>query len=103
MATVALLATVRTQIADYLTALIDVYSVLLIAYVITSVLFSLDVRVPYSRWSNAVLSFLRDVSEPYLRVFRRVIPALGPLDLSPFVGLIVLQLVGQLVINAIHG
>ena len=35
--------------------------------------------------SNAVLDFLRDVSEPYLRIFRRFIPQVGPLDLSPMV------------------
>ena len=37
-------------------------------------IFSLGVRVPYSRWSDAVLDFLRDVSEPYLRIFRPLHP-----------------------------
>jgi YggT family protein len=30
------------------------------------------------------------VCEPYLRLFRRILPSMGPLDLSPLVGTIVL-------------
>ena len=57
-------------------------------------------RVPYSRWSDAVLGFLRDVCEPYLRIFRRFIPMIGPLDFSPIVALLVLQIVGNIVVSA---
>ena len=60
-------------------------------------------RVPYSRWSDAVLGFLRDVCEPYLRIFRRFIPMIGPLDISPIVALIVLSLVGSIVEGLIRG
>ena len=60
-------------------------------------------RVPYSRWSDAVLGFLRDVCEPYLRIFRRFIPMIGPLDISPIVALIVLSLVGSVVEGLIRG
>ena len=41
--------------------------------------------------------FLYDVCEPYLRIFRRVIPPLGPLDLSPIVGVIALYVLERLV------
>ena len=51
----------------------------------------------------ALLGFLRDVCEPYLRIFRRFIPMIGPLDISPIVALVVLQIVGNLVVNAVHG
>jgi YggT family protein len=97
------LATARSQIADYVTALIDVYSILIFAYVLSSLVFSLGIRVPYSRWSDALLSFLRDVSEPYLRIFRRFLPMIGPLDISPIVGLIVLQVVGGIIVRLIRG
>ena len=60
-------------------------------------------RVPYSRWSDAVLGFLRDVCEPYLAVFRRFIPALGPLDLSPIIAIFVLYFVGNLIARIIEG
>ena len=93
----------RTDIAQYLAALVTVYSLIIFAYVLLSLVFSFGVRVPYSRWSDAVLGFLRDVCEPYLRIFRRFIPMIGPLDISPIVALVVLQIVGNLVVNAVHG
>ena len=88
----------RVTVADFLAALVTVYSLLIFAYVLLSLVFSFGVRVPYSRWSDAVLGFLRDVCEPYLRIFRRFIPQLGPLDLSPIVAILVLFIVG-----AVHG
>jgi uncharacterized protein YggT (Ycf19 family) len=60
-------------------------------------------RLPYARWSDAVLSFLRDVCEPYLRLFRRFIPPLGMLDLSPIVAIFVLYIVRTVVVNLISG
>ena len=50
--------------------------------------------MPYSRPLNAVLDFLRDVTEPYLRIFRRCGLRFGPLDLSPIVAILVLQIGG---------
>ena len=93
----------RVTVADFLAALVTVYSLLIFAYVLVSLIFSFGVRVPYSRWSDAVLGFLRDVCEPYLRIFRRFIPMIGPLDISPIVGLLVLQIVGNIVVSAVRG
>jgi uncharacterized protein YggT (Ycf19 family) len=45
---------------------------------------------------NRIQRFLYDVSEPYLRLFRRLLPSFGPLDLSPMIGIIVLIVFGQL-------
>jgi YggT family protein len=97
------LATVRDDIGGYLQAVIRVYTLLIIAYILTSLFFAFGGRVPYSRPVNAVLGFLRDVCEPYLSIFRRFIPPLGPLDLSPVIGIFLLQFVGVLVRNLIHG
>ena len=93
----------RTDVAQFLSALVTVYSLLIFGYVLLSLVFSFGVRVPYSRASDAVLGFLRHVCEPYLRIFRRFIPMIGPLDISPIVALVVLQIVGNLVVNAVHG
>jgi YggT family protein len=93
----------RVTVADFLAALVTVYSLLIFAYVLLSLIFSFGVRVPYSRWSDAVLGFLRDVCEPYLRIFRRFIPMIGPLDISPIVALLVLQIVGNIVVGAVRG
>jgi YggT family protein len=103
MTGVLVLATTRDTIANYVSALFLVYSLLIVFYVLTSLVFSLGVRVPYARWSDAVLSFLRDVSEPFLRIFRRFIPMIGPLDLSPIVALIVLRVVSVIVVGLIQG
>jgi YggT family protein len=91
----------REQIADFLSALITVYVIIIIAWIVVSFVFALGARVPYSRPINAVLDFLRDVSEPYLRLFRRLPLRIGPLDLSPIVAIIVLRIVGGIVVNAI--
>jgi YggT family protein len=61
----------------------------------------MGVRVPYSRPVNAVLDFLRDVSNPWLNLFRRLPLRIGPLDLSPVVAIIALQLLGGLVVSLI--
>lgn len=95
--------TARTQVADYVNALFDVYIIVIFAYIVTTWIFAMGVRVPYSRYTDAVLGFLRDVVEPYLRIFRRVIPPLGGLDLSPILALFVLYFLRSLIVNAIHG
>jgi YggT family protein len=97
------LATARDSIASFLYALLVVYTILIIAYIFTSMYLNVGGRIPYSRWSRAVLDFLRDVTEPYLSLFRRVIPSFGPLDLSPMIATIVLWLVGGVVIQIIQG
>jgi YggT family protein len=91
----------REQIAEFLSALITVYTILIVAWIVVSFVFALGARVPYSRPLNAVLDFLRDVSEPYLRIFRRLPLRIGPLDLSPIVAILVLRIVGGIVINLI--
>jgi YggT family protein len=91
----------REQIAGFLGALITVYVIIIIAWIVVSFVFALGARVPYSRPVNAVLDFLRDVTEPYLSIFRRFIPPLGPLDLSPMVAIIVLIFVRAIVVSAL--
>ena len=62
-----------------------VYILLLFVYVLTS-----WVRLPYTVWVRRITEFLRDVCEPYLRLFRRVLPPFGALDLSPVVAMLAL-------------
>jgi YggT family protein len=102
-AAVALLATVRHDIARYVDALFTVYLICIFAYIVLSIMFSAGIRPPYSRWSNAVFGFLRDVVEPYLRIFRRILPTFGPLDLSPMLATFVLFIVWRIVVGAIDG
>jgi uncharacterized protein YggT (Ycf19 family) len=98
-----ILATLRDDIAGYISAIFLVYTLLIIAYILSSMYFAFGGRVPYSRWSSAVLGFLRDVCEPYLGFFRRFIPALGPLDLSPIVAIFVLNIARSIIVGLITG
>ena len=66
-----LAAVTRVDIANYVSALFEVYIVLIFVYILLNLLFSFGLRLPYARWTDAVLDFLRDVCEPYLRLFRR--------------------------------
>jgi YggT family protein len=98
------LASVRTEVADYLSTLIYVYILLIFAHIVVGWLFAFGVRPPYSRTSSAVIGFLRDVCEPFLRIFRRVLPGIGGFDFSPIVAIIVLELVNGIVVRGIiHG
>jgi uncharacterized protein YggT (Ycf19 family) len=92
----------RQQIADFLAALINVYTIIVVAWVVLSFLFSLGVRVPYSRPVNAVLDFLRDTTEPFLRIFRRLGLQFGPMDFSPIVAILVLYIGGGLLVSLIR-
>jgi YggT family protein len=97
------LAAFRDDFAGYVLAVIRVYTLLIIAYILSSMFFQVGGRLPYNRALNAVMTFLRDVCEPYLRIFRRILPPFGPLDLSPMVGIILLNVVGSIVANLIDG
>ncbi len=96
-------AVTRVDIANYVSALFTVYIILIFAYILLNLMFSLGVRPPYARWSDAVLKFLRDVSDPYLRIFRRFIPPIGMFDFTPMIAIIVLYFVRTIVVNAIAG
>ena len=92
---VALLADAVSAAQSFVTVFVSVYILLVFVYVLTS-----WVRLPYSL--SPVQRFLYDVCEPYLRLFRRLLPPLGPLDLSPIVGVIVLVVLAR-VVNALIG
>lgn len=99
-----LLASARTQIADYLSTLIYVYTLLIILYIVIQLLYSVGIRPPYSRTLDAVLNFLRDICEPFLRIFRRWIPSFGGLDFSPILAIVSLQVLNSVVVRTlIHG
>ncbi|MCP9491384.1 MAG: YggT family protein [Solirubrobacteraceae bacterium MAG38_C4-C5] len=94
---------IRNEIAEFVDALVLIYTIMIFAYIISSLVQSFGTRIPYARWSDALLTFLRQVCEPYLRLFRRFIPPLGPVDLSPIVAIFTLQIVGSLLVALIRG
>jgi YggT family protein len=98
-----LAAATRVDISNYVSALFTVYIALIFIYILLNLLFSFGMRLPYARWSEGLMSFLRDVCEPYLKLFRRLIPTVGMFDFTPMIAIIVLYLVRTIVVNAIHG
>jgi YggT family protein len=95
--TVGLLGDTATSVQRFISVFIGVYILLLLAYVLLS-----WIRLPYSPTLNRLQSFLYDVCDPYLRLFRRILPSLGPIDISPIVGVFGLILLNRL-LNALVG
>lgn len=97
------LAVTRDDVANYVSALFLVYIVLIFLNVLSSWI----PRMPYHPWLRAVLDFVSETTNPYLNLFRRVLPPLGggglAIDLSPIVGVIVLFVLQALVVGLIAG
>ncbi len=98
-----LAAVTRGDIANYVSALFFVYILLIFVYILLNMMFSFGVRMPYSRVTDAILNFLRDVCEPYLKIFRRFIPPLGMIDFSPMIAIFVLYFLRTIIVNVIAG
>lgn len=98
-----LVASTRDDIASYVGDVFGVYVALLLIYILTNLVFSFGLRPGYSRALNTFLTFLREVSEPYLRIFRRLIPGMGMIDFSPIIAIIVLGVVSSIVVSLIRG
>ena len=99
-----ILASTRTQLADYLSTVIYVYTLLIILYIVIQLLLAAGLRPPYSRTLDAVLSFLRDVCEPFLRIFRRLLPTFGGFDFRPILAILTLAILNSIIVQGIvHG
>lgn len=92
----------RADIADYVEALFLVYIILIFA----RILLSWIPRMPYNPVLSSVVNFIHEVTDPYLNVFRRILPPVGgggfAFDLSPIVAIIVLYIVRAIVVGAIR-
>jgi YggT family protein len=96
-------ALTRNDIANYVQAVFLVYILMIFVYILLNMMFSLGLRPPYSRVVDAIMNFLRDVCEPYLKLFRRFIPPIGMFDLTPMIAIIVLYIVQYIVVMLIQG
>jgi YggT family protein len=93
-ASLALIADAADTAAQFVAVFVYVYSALIFAYVLLS-----WIRIPYS--FNWLQRFLYDVCEPYIRIFRRLLPPVGVLDLSPVIAIAVLYLLRVLINNVV--
>jgi uncharacterized protein YggT (Ycf19 family) len=98
-ASFALIADAADTAAQFVAVFVYVYSALIFAYVILS-----WIQIPYAL--NWLQRFLYDVCEPYIQIFRRLLPPVGPLDLSPVIAIVVLYLlrllINRVVIDHLH-
>ena len=89
-----LLGDAVNAVQNFVIVFFSVYQAALLLHILAS-----WIRMPYQL--RPVVQFLYDVCDPYLRLFRRMLPSFGPLDLSPLVALLLLGVFERVVIYVI--
>ena len=80
------IALLTTTLATFIT----IYTYLIIIRVLLT-------WFPNISWYNQPFATLSQLTDPYLNLFRSIIPPLGGLDISPILAILLLQLAGGLV------
>lgn len=95
----------REDVAQYVDALFLIYLILIFARIILGWI-QLFRPLPYNTVLRAVTGFVDETVDPYLNLFRRVLPPIGgggmALDLSPIIGVILLLVVQGIVVGLIN-
>ncbi len=78
-------STIISNIFGVLSQTLLIYSYILIIRVLLTWFPNLD-------WSNPILTNISAVTDPYLNLFRGIIPPLGGLDISPILAFLVINL-----------
>lgn len=93
----------RGEIASYISALFIVYIIL----IFIRILLSWIPRMPLNPVIRAIVAFVHEVTDPYLNIFRRMLPPVRAggmaLDLGPMVGVIVLLVAQAVVVGIVNG
>ena len=96
-ASLGLLADAASSLQSFVTVFTSIYILCILGYVLLS-----WIQLPYSGVAATLQRFLDEIVRPYLNIFRRLLPTLGPIDLSPIVAVVVL-LVARGAVNALIG
>ncbi len=83
-------------IASSLAQFLQIYIVLLIIRILLT-------WFPTVNWSTAPFSWLSQITDPYLNLFRSIIPPLGGMDFSPMLAIILLQVVSGIIPSLLGG
>ena len=88
------LADTASSVQSFVSVFVGVYVLLIFAYIVMS-------WIPggASPTLERIRQFLYDICEPYLRLFRRFIPPLGPLDLSPIIAIFSLYFIRIVILS----
>lgn len=73
-------------IADSLVNFLKIYWILLIVRILLS-------WFQTAEWAGQIISFLAPITDPYLNIFRSIIPPLGGIDISAILALFLLQFI----------
>ena len=84
------------SIVRAINSLFDLYFILLILRIFLTWIPSID-------WNQQPTRFMRDITDAYLDIFRRIIPPAGMIDFSPIVALLVWQLLQTVVVSGLAG
>lgn len=102
-------ALTRGAAANYFLALVGIYTLLILIRILITwaVMLPQAVQLLQNPALRNVVGFVEDVTDPYLALWRRVIPPLragpGMIDLSPILAIFALQLAAGLLAGLIRG
>ena len=83
-------------IQTWLSYALNVYTLLIIAWIVLSYF-----RLPYNRFTAVSRTFLEDTVQPFVGLFRRILPRAGMFDFSPMLAIISLQVGGSLIASVL--
>jgi YggT family protein len=78
----------------FLTNTLSVFVSIYIALLVIRILLT---WFPTVNWYNQPFSALSQITDPYLNLFRSIIPPLGGMDFSPMLAILALQLLAQMI------
>lgn len=81
-------SSVASLLANAVSTFLQIYTVLLIIRILLSWFPNVD-------WLSPPFNILSQLTDPYLNIFRSIIPPLGGIDLSPILAFLLLQFVSQ--------
>jgi YggT family protein len=83
-----------TSAQEFVNVFIGVYVIAIILVVLTS-----WIRLPYA--FDPAQRFLHDICDPYLRLWRRILPSFGAIDISPMVAIVALGIADRIVTSVL--
>jgi YggT family protein len=81
--------------ADWLSRFVSSLSLVYIGFIFAHVILGM-LQTSYSPWLGRARALTYDTVEPFLGVFRRALPPMGGLDLSPMVASFVVLIAAQI-------
>ncbi len=85
------------DISDTISLLFYFYYILLIIRIFLT-------WIPSIRWEQQPFAWMRSVTDPFLNIFRGIIPPIGGvLDISPILAIVLLQIMQGLIVGLLNG